>query len=60
MVHVVWRLATVWTTEESEFESLVEARIITSPCRLDLLWGTPSLLSVGTSASFAGGKAYGA
>jgi hypothetical protein len=43
----VQRLATGWKTKGSEFESLWGARILSSPCRPDRLWGLPSLLSNG-------------
>jgi hypothetical protein len=38
----------------------VGARIFSSPCRPDRLWGPPSLLSNGTGGSYPGGKAAGA
>jgi hypothetical protein len=38
----------------------VVARIFTSPCRPDRLWGPPNLLSNGFWGPFRGGKAAGA
>jgi hypothetical protein len=35
----------------------VEARIFSSPCRPDRLWGPPILVSNGYQGSFPGGKA---
>jgi hypothetical protein len=37
----------------------VGARIFTSPCRLDWLWGPQASYAMGTGGSFPGGKAAG-